>query len=494
MDRPEDQTSELTPVRIRGKNARGRPQKRKLNEDSTAAEPSRPRGRPWKRLSTAVVLSPSHSTASSSVSDSTKRRRRGPKPPREVVLSPLELLPVELLQSIFLDSLNLSLPLCSPRLGSVLSSKHVKIALVTRAFCNCERYGNLVATESSDIDVHDRDLVEQYKSLQSGLLRLKWMTLDFFKECIDTFLVRIAARDFGAVSTKYGLEKPLPTTEDYHELLGHARFRDDACLRVPSSQDSSPRPVFYSYHPHSLERELPDARLLKLEMNRSRIALCIQMIESSANAYPYPDGPGPPGELSMFRCGFSGHIPTRLLHGPWTKERCEFLEILLEGDFSVDWLHTTCGETAEKGLEDAIREGNLRALGLLVNIAEYSYEGLEERVGADIEFRYGATVHEDEIMDYVQLWANSLWRVGVIPRTSHLRLAVIECDCPPDIVYHLLEADTSRVDLEDGDVVGWAVEKRKQGDWRGKWLLKLLRAAHRPRVIPVLPRSEPRAN
>ena len=464
MDRPECRTSELTPVRIRGKNPSDRSHKRNLNEDASATEPSRLRGRPPKRLSTAVVPSPSHSTASSSVSGSTKRRRRGAKTPREVVLSPLESLPVELLQSIFLYSLNLALPQCSPRLGSALSSKHVKKDLVTRAFCVCRATRGSARDSISDIDEKDTELTEQYRSLQSGLLRLKWMTSGLFKECIDTFLVRIAAREFGAVLTKYGPKEPLPTMENYYELLESADDWDD----TGSICDS-----------HTLVKELRDGRLLRLYMSRSEIGFNIRTVGPLANGTPPDVDPWPSDEFSMSHYCIRSSLPSRLLHGPWSEEKCEFLELLLEGNFSVDWLYSTNGEIADKGLDDAIREGNLRALGILV--VTVKSPGFEREVGerreGDGEFEYGTTVQEVDGHDYVHLWRKFFWHVGVLPRTSHLRLAVIECDCPPDIVYHLLGADTSHIDLEDRELVGWAVEKRKQGDWRGKWLLKLLRKA-----------------
>lgn len=485
MDRPEYQTSQLTPVRIRGKNTRDRPHKnQKVNDDSTATEPFRPRGRPLKRLSTAVVLSSSHSTASSSVSGSTKRRRRAPKPPPEVKLSLLELLPVELLENIFLYSLNLALPLCSPRLSSALSSKHVKTELVTHAFCNCTRISEVDGT-LHDIDKNDTEMVEKYKRLQSELLCLKWMTLDFYVECMDNFLIRIAASEYGSRLINYGLKESLPTMDQYHELLIHCRPGNNMCSVLPSSPIMEPHRVAYECGHHTLERELRDGKILVLYMHQPLLQLLIETVQplsegARSDVVPLPYDSET--EFEMFRCGPIGYLPSKLLHGPWTEERCEYLELLIEAGFSVDLLHTSDIEIAEKGLEDAIKERNPRALAVLVEAVRPP--GFHQVNGARIEeggeSDYDLDVYDAKDEDYV--YPSGEWHVGVLPKTTHLRLAVIECDCPPVIVYHLLRADPSYMDFEDTELVGWAVEKWNQGDWRGKWLLKVLRQASMPEI------------
>lgn len=467
MDQPENQTSQLIPVRIRGKNTHDRAHnKRKLIEDSTATEPSRSRGRPLKRLSTAVVLSSSHSTASSSSSSASvpkKRRRSGPKPSPELKLSSLELLPVELLQNIFLYSLNLALPLCSPRIGSALSSKYVRTELVTHAFWDCV---SKVDGRLREFKEHDAEMVEKYKTLQSGLLRLKWMTLDFYMECMDNFLAETAACEFGALLTKYGLEGPFPTKDEYHELLIHYRPWASPCSLLPLKWLG----VTCNCGHHTLERAFRDERRLVLRLHEALLGLRIYIVE------PLPSDLTPLTVFDMSRYHPRGYIPSKLLHGPWTKERCEYLELLTEAGFSVDLLHTSDSEIAEKGLEDAIRERNLRALAVLV--ATVRPPGFQNKNGArskeDGASDYSPTVYDVKDDDYVHPRKGYLSPVAVLPQTTHLRLAVIECDCAPVIVYHLLRADLSLIDLEDSELVGWAVEKKKQGDWRGQWLLKIL--------------------
>ena len=387
------------------------------------------------------------------------------------MLSPLERLPVELLQSIFLYSFNFALPQCSHRLYSTLSSKHVKMELVTRAFCNRVRLGTGPDALIYSLSEVDRELGGQYKSLQSGLLHLKWMTRDFFKECIDKFLVRTAAREFGARLTKDGVEGPLPTMAEYRMLVEDGHLCGNTCLLSSGVQCTEWYDGLTLCKLRTLKRKLRDGRVLSLQMNRLDIGFNVETLNSTPSDRPSHS------DRAIMSCkswiSLKTGLPSRLLHGPWTMEKCEFLEMLVKMDFRVDWSHSTLWEVAETGLEDAIREENMRAIRLLVSpvrLPGFERQGEEDSEGEE-ELEHSNTV----LKTAVPSTSNPIrWRIRVIPTTSHLRLAVIKCDCPPDIVYHLFRG-SSRINTEDSELVGWAVEKRKQGDWRGKWLLKLLR-------------------
>ena len=342
--------------------------------------------------------------------------------------------------------------------------------LVIRAFCICQTVKAYKGPCIYGIDPEDAEEVERNRNLQSGVFHLKWMTLHIFRESIDKFLIRTAAREFRDHSTTYGAEKSLPTEAVYRRLLEDG----DKCLDHFKSQTDSWSSRTSNSRFQNLGIWLRGGRLLRLEMNRLAIGLNIRLYH--------------PGSHGIHLCSemvtilrqtwpTSGYIPLRLLHGPWTNERCDFLEMLLKMELDVDRLDL---EIAEKGLEDAIRERNVRALGLLKGF--YEYPGFErsgeQESGAEGEYERRQIIQEFESHGYVYVSTLNPWRVGVLPNTSHLRLAVIECDCPPDIVYRLLSGHTDHVDLEDRELVSWAVERKKQGDWRGEWLLKLLRRAY----------------
>ena len=89
-------------------------------------------------------------------------------------LSRLESLPTELLEQIFLQSLNIDLPLASPHLTTMLSSIHMKTTLVLKVFSTEDVY-----------DDHGVIFSRRYRAgssqpaigeLQSRILKCRWMT------------------------------------------------------------------------------------------------------------------------------------------------------------------------------------------------------------------------------------------------------------------------------------------------------------------------------
>lgn len=108
--------------------------------------------------------------------------------------SPLERLPTELLQEIFILSMNLKLPLASPRLAAVLSGEHVRLAICRKAFTWhkdadraswSERY-----MENQWFDqkyLGPNDWMYGDAKLQSSLLRKEWMTLSFWQKLVKAF-------------------------------------------------------------------------------------------------------------------------------------------------------------------------------------------------------------------------------------------------------------------------------------------------------------------
>ena len=97
--------------------------------------------------------------------------------------------------------------------------------------------------------------------------------------------------------------------------------------------------------------------------------------------------------------GPSVHIPEKLLQGPWSKGKTEFLHYLVWLHLTIDWDHSTVGEFATTGLHQAIAERNGLAVASLVSPG-----------------------------------------VGVEPSMASLRAAIIEHGCDQTIVWHLLNA------------------------------------------------------
>ena len=176
-------------------------------------------------------------------------------------------------------------------------------------------------------------------------------------------------------------------------------------------------------------------------------------------------------------CGAHGcTIPGKLLHEPWTSEKCDFLEMLVKGNATVDWVGTTGGEIADAGLMQALRAGNARATRLLVAKARTCNPGVPWCIhylsdGSGVQTQDSGLWPEAEVFQTSYFDAKG---VGVVPQTRHLRTAVVEAGCQQDVVEALITAEERNIDFEDRAILDWAVEKMVQDDERGPWLLSML--------------------
>ena len=153
---------ELTPVRIRGK--RYRPGQKPSN---SSLKPVR------KAVTKRPNPSPAHDHSSSSKTKSAVAIRLDNWP--EPRLSPLESLPVELLEQIFWHSPNIHLPAASVPLCTKLFSIPLRRELF-RKVC-------LLSTTPCTGLLH-ANAVTHLHELQSALLRLKWVTWPFIREVV----------------------------------------------------------------------------------------------------------------------------------------------------------------------------------------------------------------------------------------------------------------------------------------------------------------------
>jgi large subunit ribosomal protein L14e len=143
----------LTPVKIRGK----------------------------KRKHTPIPIAATPNSSSTSLAEASQARRHRPKRSkrlhkRTVAAMPTLLgLPQELLEIIFLHSMNISLPHASPLLGRKLSSRSVTLEYTMRAFFH---------TVDHRTNYRDRKKTGD-PSLQSRLLACQFFTWDFFLKYVD---------------------------------------------------------------------------------------------------------------------------------------------------------------------------------------------------------------------------------------------------------------------------------------------------------------------
>jgi hypothetical protein len=250
----------------------------------------------------------------------------------------LQGLPQELLEIIFLQSMNISLPQCSPDLGRRLSSSKMHMDLTMQAFFH-----------TVDHKTNHRDRIKTSDpKLQSDLLNCRFFTFAFFLKYVD--------RAHNAMI----------------KLRGKAW--ENTSIEVPGVRD------FDGLWPFQF------------------------------NKIPY---------LS-FAEGF--FIPDKLLHGPWTKDKVSLLYVLVSLNGEIDWAGSLSGETAKRGIKEAIREGSERAVAALA----------------------------------------VLLGVSKALTTEMLRFAVVECGCSVNILRHLLfnaqilARDTTKDTLNFHDSKLWA--------------------------------------
>jgi len=319
-------------------------------------------------------------------------------------LARLESLPVELLQSVFLYSLNVHLPLASPYLALALSSQHLYTRLVLLAFSGIIQTGVEVVLHPALTSA----------SLQTAVMSRRWFNLDMMRRCQVIFAKEILeiersnstweSSDDKITEVDLGIDGVHQTSRRSYQLR-----RDNSCKRVEVFQG------VFGTSVHVLGAYFPSVY---------RFPLCrtTAWMAQSENVL----------------------IPEKVLHGPWTKEKLDLLEMLCSAGATVDWINTSAGEIAEQGLDDAIMEGNLRVVKMLTQKPAYILREIKRK------------------------------NVGVKIETRHARLAVLEAGCDLDIVEALVQHPDSTIDLNDDQIVAWAVKHNLEGDERGSYLLDRL--------------------
>lgn len=298
------------------------------------------------------------------------------------------------------------------------------------------------------------------------------MTLTFIRRLIPDYITTILVRELGKRRLQWLGEGPLVTRETTSTIR---QYLEEKCF----TNKSSDNPPFFGIIRWRVEKP---PRLIHLSLGLGDGLVTIEespiyeQEDSIPSAVSLSAGRRGRDQWRIF-CGINGcQVPRRLLNAPWTTEKCDFLKFLLRGNASVDWVGTTSGEIAEHGLMQALREGNARATRFLVTrsgsgdpqglwhipYSPHYTECLPSGPGPTEEF---------SLPDPLELRSVG---VGVVPRTKHLRTAVLEAGCQGDVVEALLLAKDTDIDFEDPAILDWAIEKRLLGDKRGPWLLAML--------------------
>ncbi|QSZ36590.1 hypothetical protein DSL72_006470 [Monilinia vaccinii-corymbosi] len=334
-----------TPIKIPGKNTRDSSKSAVLARKIQ----KRPRGRPLKPKTSKLMPHMSQSLPSAP-REPKVRTMKSIKSKRK--MSQLEKLPTELLETIFLYCLNLSLPACSPVIGGKLSSEIVYSKTIIAAFDLIWDgwYGKII----------DPYLQKNYASiscnLQSAILKYRWARLP----------VLLRGRDLWV--RKYSQERPFPIT--ITQEMWHQNYRDDIETGI---EDVDPKTVSAA--------ELLDNDFAKYRYVFERIKGDSDMYEVVQHVRNLDI----PNYVNLSR---DTEIPYTLLMGPWDEEAVRFLFWLAMGGVRIDWSTSTSGEAAVIGYKNAVREGRIEVMHLLllagvqykldnIDILQYTLENAE---------------------------------------------------------------------------------------------------------------------
>ena len=397
---------------------------------------------------------PSANTRSESKGPSSKTRSSKRQRFRRLPLSPLERLPNELLQTIYLESLEgnalqiLSLPCASCRLESALAATHIYVEVFIHGFVS-----------DSDGPAHDYENKPQERcAVQTRLLNLSWVNLNLIRTAHITFFTR-------KVQSKY---------RDF--LLQDGQEVEEDKLKgiqwmVERSMDKCGKT--------SVDRFDIVRKKLSFEIEITSFPMEMWVIQTSQEV-PTEDLTSK-SYLGKFDLSHAS-VPSKLVCPPWTAEKCSLLEMLLSGGAK---LAISDQEVAEETLVHAIRSGNFRAVTSLLSRLERPVRqqprlpfSLQREEAEGTEENHECTMSCCKYLDR---------SAGLGVTRELLRIAVLEVGFNFKIVDALLHArcysKLRRKDaLWDNDLVNWTYNRSLKGDHRGYWLLCTLIDAHYERV------------
>lgn len=417
----------MPPIKVRGK------KRRKIPHESPS----------WLRPSN--HLRPCDPFSGSRAATGGPPRKKSRTHPSRVLAS-LERLPTELLEEVFFWCLNINLPKASPVLSSALSSFHVKSQLFFKAFSSDHGDGLQHSEELIDILYSKQDVA----NLQSSILRLRWMTTEFLRLCRPIFFERTLWRL--SKSFRWQWIDGTPAAKLTHAQV--ERFVQEAYRYIREREEAGKENLGHLGWSYIVS----DEQTIDIQFH------VLNGIVSLGDTRSWP----PARRWKMINCLDECRIPEKLLHGPWTDEKCEFLTVLLRGGATVDWINSTSGEVAEWGLYDAFKEHNERAVRLIIpNRFRQSFP--HDVFVSELHFYTSAIACRDNIKHEKEIFG-----VGVTPSMEHLRIAAIDCDCPLEILAVILKGENFPLERKDPALTSWALQKKVEGDKRGEWLLNVL--------------------
>ncbi|EEP78722.1 predicted protein [Uncinocarpus reesii 1704] len=310
-------TSELTPVKVRGK--RKRPRK-ELEPMGVADSPSSSRDSLSRESPISLERKGFRATSKA------KRNRSKSRDPRR--FSRLESLPAELIEQIFLECLEFDLPRASPYLGAVLSTDLIYRGLILLSFWSDPDPADRTATAMLErmlrpFKYNPMDALQR-QALQILVLDCRWCTFERIKSLVGDMIELSLCRWLSGADA-------IPTADVDFIKREYKKAPLSHIWQVHLDNFVNPRHKFDILQPY-----LSPLQVLAL--------------------------------------------PDKVLRGtPWTDEKVHFLEFLRKHIRNVKtlkvWDALASRESIQEGIRSAILEHNIRALRALIELDE-SYHSL----------------------------------------------------------------------------------------------------------------------
>ncbi|OJJ97506.1 hypothetical protein ASPACDRAFT_123433 [Aspergillus aculeatus ATCC 16872] len=311
-----------------------------------------------------------------------------PPPPSKPATegSRLESLPVEIIQEIFLHSLEVNLPRASPRLAEALSTPALYTWLIRLAFSstNASAATHFFTRDflPQPLDFFALSPVER-RDLQTTLLACRWCTLPLMRQCQRDYLLHTIhqkcqpGRDFLFSQQD---EATLLSLKEQLSSLIHQAGHTTTTSSSSSSNSNGPGKGDLILHAHPYPNPSPTSSTSSTttttttkphRRNPHKIALYLHLgalqirspndiyssthpftatsttTATTANTYRLPTCtiPSPTGTLSS-------RIPDKLLSPPWSSQKLEFLALLAADAYLDD---TPAHDRSRRVLRQTIR-------------------------------------------------------------------------------------------------------------------------------------------
>jgi hypothetical protein len=409
---------------------------------STSANNSLPtRGRPMKRAS---ELATTKKRARVEAFESVRQQRnvmKNTKAPS--VVSALERLPVELIQHIFLHSLELNLPRSSISLARILSKESIYTSLILLAFFDDDGKHPVDERLFKPAQYRQLDLAEKLR-LQTSILDSRWCTFHRLRSNLPA-LNRLAIVQAWHEERERELLKDVVPPELPPITPSPAL---QAVVSLPALSDV--HAVEHHFLARSLESLSDDLGEVKEPSSYlPRIRTWTSSKDKDGQTYKTIDGAR--GILNI------RYIPKRLLRGsPWTPEKIAFLRLIRQGwrFLQKDFVLKVSPVAIFDGMASAIAECNMEALSVLLELhfAAFQDEASHTNVTA-----YG--------------------RVRSAVSFSHpiplelFHLATKQQEHSTELIGLLLREGIDSI-RDDVILTKWALGARRDNNKVGEWLLK----------------------